>query len=114
MNVNPDNVATPIAASLGDIVTLAILAYTSSAIYELSTDYNVAVDKQSFDVLDYAFLDAIQSYGVNLGTLSCIVLLMLYYAAISPFCFVRAKKNKETEVVLLEGWTPGIFCVLLL
>ena len=25
-NVNPDNIATPIAASLGDVVTLAILS----------------------------------------------------------------------------------------
>ena len=114
MNVNPDNVATPIAASLGDLVTLAILAYTSSAIYDLSTDYNVSVDEHSLDALDYAFLDAVQSYGVNFGTLSCITLLLLYYAAIAPSCFIRAKKNKETEVVLLEGWTPGNVCSLLL
>ena len=82
MNVNPDNVATPIAASLGDLVTLAILAYTSSAIYDLSTDYKVSVDGDSLDSLDYAFLDVIQSYGVNLGTLSCITLLLLYLSLI--------------------------------
>lgn len=31
-HVNPDNVATPIAASLGDLVTLAILAFTSHVV----------------------------------------------------------------------------------
>lgn len=31
--INPDNVATPIAASLGDLVTLAILSGTSNLIY---------------------------------------------------------------------------------
>ena len=28
-NINPDNIATPIAASLGDLTTLLILAYLS-------------------------------------------------------------------------------------
>ncbi|EGD73390.1 solute carrier family 41 [Salpingoeca rosetta] len=33
-NINPDNVATPIAAALGDLVTLAILAYVGSLLYQ--------------------------------------------------------------------------------
>ena len=36
LGINPDNIATPIAASLGDLVTLSILAYTSKAIYSIS------------------------------------------------------------------------------
>ena len=32
-HVNPDNIATPIAASLGDLVTLALLSGTSNALY---------------------------------------------------------------------------------
>ena len=35
LGINPDNIATPIAASLGDLVTLSILAYTSRAIYSI-------------------------------------------------------------------------------
>ena len=35
LSINPDNVATPIAASLGDLVTLALLSYTSQAVYEV-------------------------------------------------------------------------------
>lgn len=31
--VNPDNIATPIAASLGDLITLSILALISSFLY---------------------------------------------------------------------------------
>lgn len=30
LGVNPDNIATPIAASLGDLITLSILAFVSS------------------------------------------------------------------------------------
>ena len=33
VNCNPDNVATPIAASLGDITTLSLLAWISDILY---------------------------------------------------------------------------------
>merc|ERR1712151_1088335 len=39
-NINPDNVATPIAASLGDLITLALLAAISRYLYWIKgTDY---------------------------------------------------------------------------
>lgn len=34
LGVNPDNIATPIAASLGDLITLSILAFFSSFFYK--------------------------------------------------------------------------------
>jgi len=34
MNINPDNVATPIAASLGDLTTLALLSWIASILYK--------------------------------------------------------------------------------
>ena len=33
LNINPDNVATPIAASLGDLVTLSFLSYIAHGLY---------------------------------------------------------------------------------
>ena len=36
LDINPDNIATPIASSLGDLVTLIILAYCSSLLYDIS------------------------------------------------------------------------------
>lgn len=33
MNINPDNVATPIAASLGDLTTLALLSWIASLLF---------------------------------------------------------------------------------
>lgn len=33
-HINPDNVATPIAASLGDITSLALLSWVATALYE--------------------------------------------------------------------------------
>lgn len=33
-NINPDNIATPIAASLGDFTTMLLLAFISKGLYE--------------------------------------------------------------------------------
>lgn len=34
VGINPDNVATPIAASLGDLITLSLLAGISTGLYQ--------------------------------------------------------------------------------
>ncbi|CAF0713617.1 unnamed protein product [Brachionus calyciflorus] len=36
-NINPDNIATPIAASLGDLVTIGILAYLCTFLFEIKS-----------------------------------------------------------------------------
>jgi solute carrier family 41 len=36
LSINPDNIATPIAASLGDLVTLSILATVGTLLYQIS------------------------------------------------------------------------------
>jgi solute carrier family 41 len=38
-NINPDNVATPVAASLGDLVTLAILSYSANILHNLDGNH---------------------------------------------------------------------------
>jgi hypothetical protein len=42
-NINPDNVATPIAASLGDLTTLALLAWISSLLFDAIGKRNVTL-----------------------------------------------------------------------
>lgn len=41
--INPDNVATPIAASFGDLITLAILAWISQGLYKCLGRWTVTV-----------------------------------------------------------------------
>lgn len=50
VGINPDNVATPIAASLGDLITLSLLAGISSTLYDhrgedIYSDWNENHDK---------------------------------------------------------------------
>lgn len=39
VGINPDNVATPIAASLGDLITLSLLAGVSSTLFSYRGEY---------------------------------------------------------------------------
>lgn len=39
VRINPDNVATPIAASLGDLVTLGLLSVIANWLYEMGGKY---------------------------------------------------------------------------
>ena len=43
-HINPDNVATPIAASLGDLTTISLLAAVSRALYSLIDDEDCSID----------------------------------------------------------------------
>ncbi len=76
-HVNPDNVATPIAASLGDLVTLVILAHAAS-IFRWSV-----------------------SSSPNLGPV-CIA----GYLVLLPGLVWLAQGTASTRAVLWSGWTP--------
>uniref|UniRef100_A0A2L2Y4X6 Solute carrier family 41 member 1 n=1 Tax=Parasteatoda tepidariorum TaxID=114398 RepID=A0A2L2Y4X6_PARTP len=82
INVNPDNVAAPIAASLGDVVTLALLAYISTFIFERSGEY-------------------IWGEAALLICLFCLI----------PLWAVLSYKNIYTKHVLYSGWIPIISAV---
>ena len=75
--MNPDNVATPIAASLGDLVTLAILAITSHIV--------------------------LWSMKISPG-LALAVLTM--YLAILPGLYGLGSRSGLTRKVVNEGWVP--------
>jgi solute carrier family 41 len=75
-NINPDNVATPIAASLGDLITLSLLSWISSLLFAHIEDRWIS--------------------GTIIGA----------YILFIPICIYLAKKNVITEKVLYTGWTP--------
>ncbi|KAF7989509.1 hypothetical protein HCN44_008183 [Aphidius gifuensis] len=83
-HINPDNVATPIAASLGDITSLALLSWISTILYE-------AIDLQDW---------------IAPLIISC-------YILITPLWVWIAKRNKYTNDVLYTGWTPVLVAMLI-
>ena len=90
--VNPDNVATPIAASLGDLVTLGILSLVATRILDLQSS-------SSNDV--YSNLMRPQAF------------LAEFYLVVAPICFVIASKTSVTKDVLASGWTPVLTAMMI-
>ncbi|XP_066960485.1 solute carrier family 41 member 1-like isoform X4 [Macrobrachium rosenbergii] len=83
-SINPDNVATPIAASLGDLTTLGLLAWIASLLYE-------AKDNDHW--------------------LSPLV--VVGYIMSLPLWIWLASRNKHTKEVLYSGWTP-VICAMMI
>ncbi|XP_048487038.1 solute carrier family 41 member 1 isoform X2 [Plutella xylostella] len=77
--VNPDNVATPLAASIGDIVSNTVLAVTAQYMYE----------------------------QIKISLWQPIVLICVYYSILPIWVYI-VYKNKYTKKVLTTGWTPVI------
>lgn len=84
-SINPDNVATPLASSLGDVSTVFLLGYISSYLFE-----------------------CLESNNYWLNPISLLVILI-----ITPFSTVVAFKNKSTKKILKFGWCPIILSMCL-
>ncbi|KAJ7329059.1 hypothetical protein JRQ81_015233 [Phrynocephalus forsythii] len=82
--INPDNVATPIAASFGDLITLAILAWISQGLYN-------CLDK-------YYYISP---------------LVGAFFLAMTPLWIVIAAKHPATRTVLYSGWEPVITAMVI-
>ncbi|XP_030712054.2 solute carrier family 41 member 2 [Globicephala melas] len=82
--INPDNVATPIAASFGDLITLAILAWISQGLYYcLETYYYIPP------------------------------LVGVFFLALTPIWIIIAAKHPATRTVLHSGWEPVITAMVI-
>ncbi|CAM4562601.1 hypothetical protein PO909_028685 [Leuciscus waleckii] len=77
--INPDNVATPIAASFGDLITLAILAGISQGLYN-------CLDSHPY-----------------VSSLVC-----AFFMCLTPLWMVIASKHPASRQLLYSGWEPVI------
>nr|XP_045009143.1 solute carrier family 41 member 2 isoform X2 [Jaculus jaculus] len=82
--INPDNVATPIAASFGDLITLAILAWISQGLY--------------FCLETYYYISP---------------LVCAFFLALTPIWIIIAAKHPATRTVLHSGWEPVITAMVI-
>ncbi|XP_076870250.1 solute carrier family 41 member 1-like isoform X4 [Brachyhypopomus gauderio] len=83
VGINPDNVATPIAASLGDLITLLLLAGVSRFFYHYREMWYVPL-------------------------VTCAIFLLLI-----PFWLVFARRSPPIREVLRSGWQPVIIAMLI-
>jgi len=81
---NPDNVATPIAASLGDVTTLGLLAWIANLLY-----------------------------GHMLEQRPTALVVIIIYFVLLPLLVYLSYKNEHTCLVLCTGWTPVLSAMLI-
>merc|ERR1719443_2521351 len=81
---DPDNVATPIAASLGDVTTLGLLAWIANLLYD-----EMLEDRQTA------------------------LIVILAYFLVLPVLLYLSYKNEHTCLVLCTGWTPVLSAMLI-
>ncbi|KAM8883845.1 solute carrier family 41 member 2 [Synchiropus picturatus] len=82
--INPDNVATPIAASFGDLITLAILAWISQGLYKCLDSYPYV------------------------SSLVC-----AFFMCLTPLWIVVSSKHPASRTLLYSGWEPVITAMLI-
>ena len=81
---DPDNVATPIAASLGDVTTLGLLAWISNLLY---------------------------THMIH-GSHTALIIIIVYFTVL-PLLLYLSYKNEHTCLVLCTGWTPVLLAMLI-
>ncbi|XP_051912127.1 solute carrier family 41 member 2 isoform X1 [Hippocampus zosterae] len=82
--INPDNVATPIAASFGDLITLAILAWISQGLYKCLDPYPYV------------------------SSLVC-----AFFMCLTPLWMVISSKHPASRTLLYSGWEPVITAMII-
>ncbi|XP_006631154.1 solute carrier family 41 member 1 isoform X1 [Lepisosteus oculatus] len=81
VGINPDNVATPIAASLGDLITLSLLAGVSSILYQYRDQWYLSL------------------------------LVCALFIALIPLWVIVARRSPQIKEVLISGWQPVIIAM---
>ncbi|XP_060766634.1 solute carrier family 41 member 1-like [Neoarius graeffei] len=87
VGINPDNVATPIAASLGDLVTLALLSGISTGLYHELGEWRI---------LDNVYANP---------------LVFVFFIALTPIWVLIARQIPSAREVLYSGWKPVIIAM---
>ncbi|CAL8126522.1 unnamed protein product [Orchesella dallaii] len=83
--INPDNIATPVAGSLGDVVTLYMLSFFSSQIWSM----------------------------IQGGQFWIVYLIYAVYLVVVPIAFWIVYNNEFVKQVLISGWLPVIVSVVI-
>jgi solute carrier family 41 len=87
IKIDPDNIATPIAASLGDVTTAALLAAFAQLIYNQTKT-----------------TDGFPIFAVS---------IIAFFLLLLPLWFYWATKNEYTRDVVTTGWYPVIGAMII-
>ena len=100
LKIDPDNVATPIAASLGDLVTLAILSSIAYGLFKIKGQFSYKEIIISFS------LSSDETIVISSILCGCLILLI-------PLWLLLSYRNPTTKSVLYSGWIPVLSAMLI-
>ena len=123
IGINPDNIATPVASSLGDLLTLIILSYFCTLLYDTSKvlflEYYVTLISLYF----------IKDVGIIMADIKNMILKQLFkkiepyiwihgliifvFMSIVPLCLFCAFKNEFVKEALYNGWIPILMSMVI-
>lgn len=105
--INPDNIATPIASSLGDLVTLAILAYFGTFLY-LNRNLNIFPQLKSWRLfcIQFKFILTGNYFWVH-------ILFIIAFVVCIPLLAFYCHKNEFVKETLYQGWAPVIVAMFI-
>lgn len=103
--LNPDNLATPLAASIGDVVSLSCLAFIASLLYEHLGNFNYTINFKK-KIKFFLFISPATHLWV------CFLMIAIYFVLLPCWIFV-VLRNKYTRPVLKSGWVPVLSALLI-
>lgn len=105
LKANPDNIATPIAGTVGDVTTLGLLAWFASFLYsEIGKLFRLIFSKKIIPDKKIGYVVG-QTWG-------CPVVIA-FYLITTPLWLYLTYRNEFTRKVLTTGWTP-VICAMLI
>ena len=102
-NVNPDNVATPVAGSLGDVGTLIILASVGTFFYRYSMIFRFYLNFKQTCI-----------FYMNIGDEIYIhIIFIIFFLVLIPLLILYTRKNEFVNTTLKQGWIPIILSMFI-
>lgn len=93
--MNPDNLATPLAASIGDVVSLSVLSIFARNLFTIHGNLVV-----------WFFVQNVTSNFLATYTWVLYLISGVYILCLLPFWIFIVLKNKYTKTILTHGWVP--------
>jgi solute carrier family 41 len=93
LKMDPDNIGSPVAASMGDVICLSLFAFYANQMFKSTPPHDPSETFYSFPVIPVAII----------VTLLCLL----------PLWFVIAWKNEYTRPSVPSGWIPIFIAVML-
>jgi solute carrier family 41 len=108
-NIDPDNIACPMASSTGDIVTLILLATCASI---LQNEMGKLMYKNLFFFFFFFFFLVYPNILMIIESLASTFIFLIMVSMIPFFGFI-VWRNKHVKSLLFAGWTPIILAMVI-